>query len=146
MGAFAKDYFGKSTDFHRAFTRDFFYTVNYHWLDCYHVDGFRYDCVPNYCEGPLGDGYAALVYQTYQAVKAKSAERSHWQRFLAGGTIRLIQCAEQLEGPQDILEKTYSTCTWQNDTLGAAQGWLPTGGTASPTWGSAWGSWAIPPR
>jgi maltooligosyltrehalose trehalohydrolase len=86
------------------------------------VDGFRYDCVPNYYEGPLDDGYASLVYQTYQAVKTQTAEPGHWQRFLAGGNIQLIQCAEQLEGPQDILEKTYSTCTWQNDTLGAAQG------------------------
>ncbi len=122
MGPFAKDYFGKSTDFRRAFTRDFFYTVNYHWLECYHVDGFRYDCVPNYYDGPRGDGYAALVYETYQLVKAHTAEPSPWQRFFTDGGIHLIQCAEQLEGPRDILEKTYSTCTWQNDTLDAAQG------------------------
>lgn len=121
MGSFAKDYFGRSTDFRRAFTRDFFYTVNHHWLDCYHVDGFRYDCVPNYYDGPLGDGYAALVYHTYQLVKAKSGEASHWQRFFHDSGVHLIQCAEQLEGPRDILEKTYSTCTWQNETLSAAQ-------------------------
>ncbi len=47
MGPFARDYFGDSTDFRRAFTRDFFLTVNHHWLDCYHVDGFRYDYVLN---------------------------------------------------------------------------------------------------
>ena len=122
MGPFAKDYFGKSTDFRRSFTRDFFYTVNYHWLDCYHLDGFRYDCVPNYYDGPRGDGYAALVYETYQLVKSKAGEASHWQRFFQGQNINLIQCAEQLEGPRDILEKTYSTCTWQNETLGAASG------------------------
>ncbi len=120
MGAFAKDYFGCSTDFRRAFTRDFFYTVNHHWLECYHVDGFRYDCVPNYYDGPVGEGYAALVYETYRLVKAKGGE-GHWQRFGDGG-VNLIQCAEQLEGPRDILERTYSTCTWQNETLGAAQG------------------------
>ena len=59
MGSFAKDYFsnfGKSTDFTRQLTRDYFYTVNQHWLDVYHVDGFRYDCVPNYWDGPLGVG------------------------------------------------------------------------------------------
>jgi maltooligosyltrehalose trehalohydrolase len=121
MGSFAKDYFGKSTDFGRAFTRDFFYTVSHHWLECYHVDGFRYDCVPNYYDGPLGNGYAALVYETYQLVKAETGASSHWQRFFAGGGVNLIQCAEQLEEPRDILEKTYSTCTWQNETLGAAQ-------------------------
>lgn len=122
MGPFAKDYFGRSTDFRRAFTRDFFFTVNYHWLDCYHVDGFRYDCVPNYYDGPIGDGYAALVYHTYQLVKGKSDDASHWQRFFLGGSTNLIQCAEQLEGPRDILDKTYSTCTWQNETLDAARG------------------------
>jgi maltooligosyltrehalose trehalohydrolase len=122
MGPFAKDYFGKSTDFHRAFTRDFFYTVNNHWLECYHIDGFRYDCVPNYYEGPQDDGYASLVYNTYQLVKSHTGEATHWQRFFVGGNIQLIQCAEQLEGPRDILEKTYSTCTWQNETLDAAQG------------------------
>ncbi|MEQ6341723.1 MAG: hypothetical protein M3A44_08740 [Gammaproteobacteria bacterium] len=26
-----------------------------------------------------------------------------------------------LEGPQEILEKTYSNCTWQNETLGSAK-------------------------
>lgn len=121
MGAFAKDYFGESTDFRRTFTQDFFFTVNHHWLDCYHVDGFRYDCVPNYWDGPLGQGYAALTFETYQAVKAKQGQTDHWQRFFNNGANNLIQCAEQLEGPQEILEKTYSNCTWQNETLGAAE-------------------------
>ena len=126
MGPFAKDYFGESTDFNRAFTGDFFYTVNYHWLDCYHVDGFRYDCVPNYWDGPVGHGYANLTYQTYETVKGRQGEPGHWQRFFNNGTITLIQCAEQLEGPKEILEQTYSNCTWQNETLNAANG-LATG-------------------
>lgn len=44
MGSFAKDYFnrfGKSTDFNRQLTRDYFFTVNHHWLEVYHIDGFR---------------------------------------------------------------------------------------------------------
>lgn len=122
MGPFAKDYFGVSTDFNRAFTRDFFSTVNHHWLDCYHVDGFRYDCVPNYWDGPLGNGYAWLTYQSYQTVKERRNEPGHWQRFFKNGSINLIQCAEQLEGPVEVLEQSYSTCTWQNETLGAAKG------------------------
>ncbi len=121
MGSFAKNYFGESTDFNRRFTRDFFFTVNHHWLDCYHVDGFRYDCVPNYWDGAEGQGYAALTYDTYQMIKAKQGEAGHWQRFFDHGGNNLIQCAEQLEGPREILEKTYSNCTWQNETLGAAQ-------------------------
>jgi maltooligosyltrehalose trehalohydrolase len=122
MGPFAKDYFGESTDFNRALTRDFFFTVNYHWLDCYHVDGFRYDCVPNYWDGPMGVGYANLTYETYQIVKTKQVEAVHWQRFFQNGHINLIQCAEQLEGPAEIIEKTYSNCAWQNETLSASEG------------------------
>jgi maltooligosyltrehalose trehalohydrolase len=122
MGPFAKDYFGESTDFRRELTRDFFFTVNHHWLDCYHIDGFRYDCVPNYWDGPEGQGYASLTYETYQMVKAKYTAGSHWQGFFDNGSINLIQCAEQLERPKEILEETYSNCTWQNETLGAAMG------------------------
>ncbi|OPY56275.1 MAG: Malto-oligosyltrehalose trehalohydrolase [Methanosaeta sp. PtaU1.Bin055] len=128
MGPFAKDYFGRSTDFNRLITQDFFFTVNYHWLEVYHVDGFRYDCVPNYWDGPVGRGYASLVYETYNLVKAKADD---WRRFFDGGSINLIQCAEQLEGPRDVLWETYSNCTWQNETLDAAKkvargndGWL----------------------
>ena len=121
MGAFAEDYFGESTDFRKAFTRDFFFTVNLHWLETYHIDGFRYDCVPNYWDGPLGQGYAALVYETYLAVKGKLADGGYWKRFSQNDGIRLIQCAEQLEGPEEIVEKTYSNSTWQNSTHGAAQ-------------------------
>lgn len=127
MGPFAKDLFGCSTDFRRKLTQDFFFTVNYHWLDCYHVDGFRYDCVPNYWDGPAGVGYADLVYSTFQLVKQKK-QSAYWQRFDGAGGIRLIQCAEQLEGPVDIVTKTYSNCTWQNETLGAA------GEAAKPDW------------
>jgi 1,4-alpha-glucan branching enzyme len=121
MGAFAKDYFGCSVDYGRPFVQDFFHTVDYYWLDRYHVDGFRYDCVPNYWDGPTGQGYANLVYHTYQAVRAKQAETGHWGRFFAGTATHLIQCAEQLEGPREVLDLTYSNCTWQNETLDAAK-------------------------
>lgn len=120
IGHFAKDYYGESTDFRKAFTQDFFYTVNNHWLECYHVDGFRYDCVPDYWDGPLGSGYANLTYETYQMVKSLG-EQGHWQRFFNNDELNLIQCAEQLESPKEIVERTYSNCTWQNGTLGAAQ-------------------------
>jgi maltooligosyltrehalose trehalohydrolase len=127
MGPFAKDYFssfGKSTDFNREFTRDYFYSVNHHWLEVYHVDGFRYDCVPNYWDGALGVGYAKLVYETYQLTRSKIAQgQPFWNRFDAGAgaPLALVQCAEQLEGPEDVLHATYSNCTWQNHTLDAAK-------------------------
>jgi maltooligosyltrehalose trehalohydrolase len=127
MGPFAKDYFsnfGKSTDFNRQLTRDYFFTVNCHWLDVYHVDGFRYDCVPNYWDGPLGVGYASLVYETYQFTKAKVAESApYWRRFDAGPgeALTLVQMAEQLEDPEGVLHITYSNSTWQNRTFDAAR-------------------------
>jgi maltooligosyltrehalose trehalohydrolase len=127
MGPFAKDYFssfGKSTDFNRQLTRDYFFTVNHHWLEVYHVDGFRYDCVPNYWDGALGVGYASLVYETYQLTKNKIAQaQPFWNRFDAGAgaPITLIQCAEQLEGPEEVLSATYSNCTWQNRTFDGAK-------------------------
>ncbi len=127
MGPFAKDYFssfGKSTDFNRQLTRDYFFTVNHHWLEVYHVDGFRYDCVPNYWDGPLGVGYASLVYETYQLAKSKIAQaQPFWNRFNAGAgaPLTLIQCAEQLEGPEEVLRTTYSNSTWQNHTFDAAK-------------------------
>ncbi len=127
MGPFAKDYFsnfGKSTDFNRQFTRDYFFTANQHWLDVYHVDGFRYDCVPNYWDGPLGVGYASIAYETYQLAKAKVAQKqSYWTRFDAGpgDPLALVQIAEQLEDPEGVLRTTYSNGTWQNRTFDAAR-------------------------
>lgn len=120
MGPFAKDYFGESTDFNRDFTRDFFFTVSHHWLEVYHVDGFRYDCVPNYWDGAMGRGYADLVYSTYEHVKPK-INAGHWRRFDGADGLALIQMAEQLEAPQEVLAQSYSNLTWQNGTLGAAQ-------------------------
>ena len=121
LGAFAKDLFGESTDFARKFTQDFFFTVSHHWLSAYHVDGFRYDCVPNYWDGPLGVGYANLVFTTYREVQAAGGA-GEWQRFFNGGEINLIQCAEQLEAPAGVLNESFSNCTWQNETLNAAIG------------------------
>jgi maltooligosyltrehalose trehalohydrolase len=128
MGPFAKDYFsnfGKSTDFRRQLTQDYFFTVNHHWLSVYHVDGFRYDCVPNYWDGPLGVGYANLVYETYRLAQNRIGQaQPYWNRFDAGDglPLRLIQCAEQLEAPEDVLRQSYSNCTWQNRTFDAAKG------------------------
>jgi maltooligosyltrehalose trehalohydrolase len=123
LGTFAKDYFGESTDFSREFTRAFFQTVNQYWLDRYHLDGFRYDCVPNYWDGPTGQGYAGLVYETYRYVADQRQTGGAWSRFFDPenpSEVRLIQCAEQLEDPRGVLSGSYSNCTWQNSTLDAA--------------------------
>jgi len=150
MGPFAKDYFsnfGKSTDFGRPLTRDYFFTVNHHWLDVYHVDGFRYDCVPNYWDGPVGVGYASLVYETYQLTKRKIvAGAPYWHRFDGGPGLapRLQQCAEQLEGPEEILRSTYSNSTWQNRTLAAAKAVANGDRGRLSEWGLALGLFGYP--
>ena len=123
MGSFAQDLFGVSTDWNQDLVRAFFLSVNRHWLEVFHVDGFRFDCVPNYWDGPTGKGYASLAYDTYQLVKdrlaAGDAAYARFQR--SDGRLNLIQCAEQLEDVEGVLRGTYSTSTWQNRTLGAAR-------------------------
>lgn len=128
MGAFAKDMFGCSTNFNVPYVQDYFFTVNCFWIDCFHVDGIRYDCVPNYYDGCAGKGFSNLAYETYRLVQGKKGAPG-WSRFFDGDRINLIQCAEQLECPVEILEKTYANCAWQNWTLDAARG--AAGGTPS---------------
>jgi len=114
--------YGTLNDFSKRLTQDYFYSVNQFWLDTFHVDGFRFDDVPEYWDGPLGSGYANLVYSTYQRVKSKAGTTDHYQRFFdASGNINLIQIAEYLPNPADILFGSYSTGTWQDGTLGAAE-------------------------
>lgn len=120
MGAFAADMFGPSTDWSRPFVRDYYFTVNHFWLEKCHVDGFRYDCVPNYWDGPTGVGYANLVFETYRLVRDQDPT-GELGRFFDRGAINLIQCAEQLEDPKGVVWQTYSNSTWQNGTLDAAR-------------------------
>jgi 1,4-alpha-glucan branching enzyme len=119
--------YGTMTSFSSQLTQDYFYSVNQFWLDTFHVDGFRFDDVPEYWDGPTGSGYANLVYNTFQYVKSKAGSTDHYQRFFdAAGNINLIQIAEFLAPPppgmvpQDILSQSYTTATWQNGTLYAA--------------------------
>jgi 1,4-alpha-glucan branching enzyme len=115
MGRFAEDMFGLGTDFGKAFTREFFGLVNRYWLDEFHVDGFRYDYVPGIYDGPVGSGYARIVYETYQY--SKGINRFDDTR----GHSRIIQCAEHLPDPKGILRETYSNAAWQNALLDKAE-------------------------
>ena len=114
MGPFAKDYFsnfGKSTDFNRQLTRDYFFTANHHWLEVYHVDGFRYDCVPNYWDGSLGVGYAASSMKHTGSPNQDRPKPNLLEsvRRRCRARHRLIQCAEQLEGPKKCCAQRFLT-------------------------------------
>ena len=117
MGLFSGEFFDgrPGTDYTKEFTRDYFFQCNQYWLREYHVDGFRYDYVPGMYDGPEGQGYANLVYRTYQDSKSLP-------RFDGGnGRSKIIQCAEHLPDPAGILSQTYSNCAWQNGLLDRAR-------------------------
>jgi 1,4-alpha-glucan branching enzyme len=116
MGYFEGEFFSNpGMDYRKEFTRGYFFEVNRYWLQEYHVDGFRYDYVPGIYDGPAGQGYANLVYRTYQESKSLA-------RFQApGDRSRIIQCAEHLPDPKGILSQTYSNTCWQNGLLDEAR-------------------------
>jgi 1,4-alpha-glucan branching enzyme len=117
MGIFAGEFFAgrPGTDYTKEFTRDYFFQLNQYWLREYHIDGFRYDYVPGMYDGPIGQGYANLVYRTYEDSKALP-------KFEAGnGRSKLIQCAENLPDPAGIMSQTYSNCAWQDGLLNRAR-------------------------
>ncbi len=117
MGFFVASLYGNDIDFNKPFTRDYFNAVNQHWIDQFHIDGFRYDYVPGYYDGPAGNGYAQLVFNTYQYSRSGTIPRF----FKAGDPYsRIIQVAEDLDDPKGILAQTYTTCTWQDGLLNEA--------------------------
>ncbi len=123
MGHFAGEFFAHpGVDYKKEFARDYFFAVNQYWLAEFHVDGFRYDYVPGMLDGPAGDGYAALVYRTYQHSRGI-------QRFqTVQGHSAIIQCAEHLPDARGILRTSYTSTAWQNGLLDEAHGQAAAGG------------------
>jgi len=154
MGAFSRPDFGKSVDFSKKFTQDFFFTVSYYWLDEFHIDGFRYDYVPGFYfpknldsiqnldlrvkvkeqlagkseaekEKLFNQGFKLLAQEIFKLVDnaTKRIEGSipinYVDRFQNGHS--LIQAAENLDEPIEILNETEANCTWQNNTLRASE-------------------------
>lgn len=121
MGTFPNGPYGAQTTFQNfPFTLDYFRTANAYWLTECHVDGFRYDNVAGYYDGPTGQAYASLVYNTYQ----DSLPIARFQRQGIAGAAsysRIIQCAEYLDNPPAILRDTYSNATWQDNLLNKAE-------------------------
>ena len=101
IGPFAEDMFGVGTDFNKDFAYLYFATVNAYFLDELHMDGFRYDYVPGFYDGPMGKGYARLVFDTYQYSKPIA-------RFQGADHSHIIQVAEYLDKPKAVLRETYT--------------------------------------
>jgi maltooligosyltrehalose trehalohydrolase len=112
----ASGLFGPQADFSQAFTQEYFAASNRHWLDQYHVDGFRYDEVTDLYVSPTDTGYAKLAYDTYRFSFSIP-------RFVPdpNSYSRIIQCAEALWRAPDVLRNTYTSCAWQNDLLDQAE-------------------------
>ena len=49
--------FGPTIDLSKEFAHEYVQAANFHWLDEYHVDGFRYDEVTDFYDGPTGIKY-----------------------------------------------------------------------------------------
>lgn len=112
---------GKTVDYNKKFVQDFFFTVCNFWIDRFHFDGIRYDSLPDfYKDDVLNKGFSNLVYSVRQLVKSKSNDPD-WSRFFNGtDALRLIQCADGLDAPEQILNQTHCNCVWQDKTLTAA--------------------------
>ena len=104
--------FGERTNWCEKYVEDYFFTVSHHWLECYHIDGFRYDCVPEIWDPILMRGYHRLAYNTYKEAQDK-IQKGEWLRFKgSNGEVSLIQCAEQLMAPKEAIRDTYGNSTW----------------------------------
>ena len=111
--------FGPQADFSQTFTQEYFLAANQHWLDEYHVDGFRYDEVTDLYTGPTDTAYAKLSYETYLYSLGIA-------RFVPNPASysRIIQCAEALGKSRDVLSNTYTSCAWQDDLLNKSEDML----------------------
>ena len=113
--------YGAKIDYSKPFVRDYFFTLNDYLLRTFNIDGFRYDYVAGFYDGPTGQGYSNLVYNTYNLVKLQG-DNFPWLH--NNNKINLVQCAEFLTDsapPTEILEKTYSNSCFQNITWSKAE-------------------------
>lgn len=117
--------FGPEIDYSKGFARDYVATANRYWLNEYHVDGFRYDEVTDLYDGPTGSKYAKLAYDTYN--ESLKIPRFTPSGGAAGEYSRIIQVPEALNRPQEIVQATYSSATWQDRLLDKAEDMIGSG-------------------
>jgi 1,4-alpha-glucan branching enzyme len=108
--------FGPKPDFTRAFTQDYFLNANRHWLEEFHIDGFRYDEVSDLYVAPQDAGYRQLVHDTYQLSFSQPRFRDP-----VNGWSHIIQCAEALDKAPTVLRESLTNSAWQNGLLYLAE-------------------------
>jgi maltooligosyltrehalose trehalohydrolase len=108
--------FGPTIDFSQQFAQDYVAAANRHWLDEYHVDGFRYDEVTDLFTSPTDTAYAKLAYDTYNL----SLGISRFQRTPSEYS-RIIQVAEALGKSRAVLCGTFTSAVWQDELLNEAE-------------------------
>ena len=106
-----RDRYGRGFDHTLDLTRQYCLAANAHWLDEYHVDGFRYDNVPGFYDGDPRQKYGTLAFDTY--LLSRGVDRFEDP----GGFSRILQIAEDLDHPKDILRNTFSSGSWQDGLL-----------------------------
>lgn len=112
---------GRTADYDKKFVGDFFFTVCNFWLERFHFDGIRYDSFPGFYKNKaLSRGFSNLLHSVRNLAQSKRND-PEWSRFFGEAEgLRLIQCADGLDAPEQILHQTPCNCVWQDNTLKAA--------------------------
>jgi 1,4-alpha-glucan branching enzyme len=116
------DSFGRGFDHTKELAQQYCLEANKHWLDEFHVDGFRYDNVPGFYDGNPLAKYGTLAFNTYVYSRGIARFKD------PAGYSRILQIAEALDDPRRILRQTFSNATWQDSLLGKAINMAQNGG------------------
>jgi maltooligosyltrehalose trehalohydrolase len=117
-----RDGFGRGFDHTKELTQQYCLEANRHWLEEFHVDGFRYDNVPGFYDRNPLTKYGTLAFNTYKLSRGIARFQD------PGGFSRILQIAEDLDNPRDILRNTFSNATWQDSLLGKVENMAQNGG------------------
>jgi 1,4-alpha-glucan branching enzyme len=110
-----RDGFGRGFEHALPLAREYCLEANKHFLDEYHVDGFRYDNIRGYYDDNPLTQYGTLAFATY--VHSRTIPRFADP----AGFRRILQIAEDLDNPARTLRDTFSNSSWQDHLLNKAE-------------------------
>jgi 1,4-alpha-glucan branching enzyme len=96
-----RDGFGRGFEHALPLAREYCLEANKHFLDEYHVDGFRYDNIRGYYDDNPLTQYGTLAFATY--VHSRTIPRFADP----AGFRRILQIAEDLDNPARTLRDTF---------------------------------------